>query len=53
MESRNREKKRKRREILEKKKAIDESLKAASAHKDHLTAFLPFANMKGMAFLYI
>lgn len=42
MESRNREKKLKRREILEKKKAIDESLRAASAHKDHLTAFPSF-----------
>ncbi|KAJ4714611.1 N-alpha-acetyltransferase 40 [Melia azedarach] len=45
MESRglpNREKKLKRREILEKKKAIDELIKAASAQRDHLTSFHSF-----------
>ncbi|GLT28798.1 hypothetical protein SLA2020_037050 [Shorea laevis] len=36
------EKKLKRKEILEKKKAIDQLIKAASAHGDHLTDFPPF-----------
>ncbi|XP_010271137.1 PREDICTED: N-alpha-acetyltransferase 40 [Nelumbo nucifera] len=38
----NRDKKLKRKEILEKKKAIDEIIKAASNEKDHLTSFPPF-----------
>ncbi|XP_059668613.1 uncharacterized protein LOC132313715 [Cornus florida] len=39
----NREKKMKRKEILEKKKAIDEIIKAASSsHRDHLDSFQPF-----------
>ncbi|XP_058079323.1 uncharacterized protein LOC131227540 [Magnolia sinica] len=36
------EKKIKRREVLGKKKAIDEAIKAASSVKDHLASFLPF-----------
>ncbi|KAJ6888193.1 GCN5-related N-acetyltransferase family protein [Populus alba x Populus x berolinensis] len=39
-----REKKAKRREILEKKKAIDELIKAASSEKDHLVYFQPFCH---------
>ncbi|KAF5200964.1 N-alpha-acetyltransferase, partial [Thalictrum thalictroides] len=34
----------KRREILEKKKAIEEIIKAASTEKDHLVAFPPFCH---------
>ncbi|XP_077241008.1 uncharacterized protein LOC143881667 [Tasmannia lanceolata] len=37
-----REKKIKRKEVLGKKKAIDEVIKAASAEKDHLASFPPF-----------
>lgn len=36
------EKKQRRKEILEKKKAIDQLIKAASAHADHLSDFPPF-----------
>ncbi|XP_024437908.2 uncharacterized protein LOC7485183 isoform X2 [Populus trichocarpa] len=39
-----REKRAKRREILEKKKAIDELIKAASSEKDHLVYFQPFCH---------
>ncbi|XP_040996309.1 N-alpha-acetyltransferase 40-like isoform X1 [Juglans microcarpa x Juglans regia] len=38
----NREKRVKRKEILEKKKAIDDCIKSASADKDPLASFLPF-----------
>ncbi|CAK7324861.1 unnamed protein product [Dovyalis caffra] len=39
-----REKKAKRRELLEKKKALDELIKAASSEKDHLISFPPFCH---------
>eukprot|EP00268_Persea_americana_P004712 TRINITY_DN11525_c0_g1_i10.p1 TRINITY_DN11525_c0_g1~~TRINITY_DN11525_c0_g1_i10.p1 ORF type:complete len:258 (-),score=59.80 TRINITY_DN11525_c0_g1_i10:58-831(-) len=42
LDSSNKEKKLKRKEVLEKKKAVDEAVKAASAIKDHLASFPPF-----------
>ncbi|KAJ0048423.1 hypothetical protein Pint_16881 [Pistacia integerrima] len=40
------EKKLKRREILEKKKAIDQLIKAAYAQNDHLDSFPPFRHFQ-------
>ncbi|KAL5721947.1 N-terminal L-serine N(alpha)-acetyltransferase NatD [Ranunculus cassubicifolius] len=40
----NKDKKLRRREILEKKKAVDEIIKVASSEKDHLLAFPAFCN---------
>lgn len=39
----NKDKKMKRKEALEKKKAVDEAIRSASAQKDHLASFRPFS----------
>ncbi|KAJ4961921.1 hypothetical protein NE237_021831 [Protea cynaroides] len=50
----NKDKKLKRKEVLEKKKAIDEIIKAAYAEKDHLLSFQPFRQYdRSGLFLYL
>ncbi|KAJ8771921.1 hypothetical protein K2173_027098 [Erythroxylum novogranatense] len=49
-----REKRAKRKEVLEKKKAVDELLKSASLNKDHLASFRPFCRYdRNGLFLYL